>query len=178
MGLSSPEPDQCRNDFGGFRPAPLCGPNKRLRSGLDRLPSAPLDDLLALAYRLGIRQDMVCTGFVAAEDLPAVYTLAEVLVHPTSVNGFGFGLEAMACGTPFITSDMPGVVEAVADAALKVPPQNLPALREALGSLLADEKLARGSSRLVWRARRPIPTGTSRRSSSASMKKLGREVKR
>ncbi|MDP2765650.1 MAG: DCC1-like thiol-disulfide oxidoreductase family protein, partial [Brevundimonas sp.] len=50
---------------------------------------------------------------------------------PTSVEGFGFGMEVLACGVPFITSDLPGVVEAVSDAALTV-----------LGALTATRPLA------------------------------------
>ena len=52
------------------------------------------------------------TGFVDDEDLPAVYKLAKVFVFPSSYEGFGIPpLEALACGTPVISSDAASMPE-------------------------------------------------------------------
>lgn len=100
-----------------------------------------LDRLLELARGLGLGEEVHCTGYVALEDLPAVYSLSEGVVHPTSVEGFGFGMEVMACGTPFVTSDLPGVVEAVGEDALTVPPRDVGRLAQALEALLTRPEL-------------------------------------
>jgi len=103
----------------------------------------PLESLLNLAEELGLRERIVTTGYVPIEDLPAIYTLALGCVHPTSVEGFGFGLEVMACGTPFIASTTAGNRESMGDAALSVPPQQVAPLSDAIKRLLEDEPLRR-----------------------------------
>jgi glycosyltransferase involved in cell wall biosynthesis len=100
-----------------------------------------LDAVLARARALGLEDRTIATGYAALEDLPALYGSALALVHPTSAEGFGFGLEAMACGVPFVTSNLPGVVEAVGDAALTVPPADEARLAEALEAVLARPAL-------------------------------------
>lgn len=105
-------------------------------------PHPNLDALLGEARELGLADDVRCTGFVPVEDLPALYGRSVAVVHPTSVEGFGFGNEVMACRAAFITSDLPGVVEAVGDAALTVPPGQVAPLAEAMGRLLRDPAFA------------------------------------
>lgn|GEM_PF-1379467 len=102
-----------------------------------------LKKMLALAEELGVRGRVSTTGYVDYEDLPAVYSLSDGVVHPTSVEGFGYGLEPLACGTPFVTSDLPGVLESVGGVALTVPPRDAPALEAALARLLAEPALRR-----------------------------------
>ncbi|MFW5856648.1 MAG: glycosyltransferase family 4 protein, partial [Planctomycetota bacterium] len=88
---------------------------------------------------LGIGERVVRPGFVDDEDLPAVYSLADALVFPSVAEGFGFPvLEAMACGTPVIASDIPPLREVAGDAARLVRPGDLPAWRTALEETLAD----------------------------------------
>jgi glycosyltransferase involved in cell wall biosynthesis len=62
--------------------------------------------------RLGIRRAMRFTGYVPFEDLPALYSLAEMFVFPSVYEGFGLPVvEAMACGTPVITGHVPALAE-------------------------------------------------------------------
>lgn len=103
--------------------------------------SPHLKDLLALAQTLGIGDRVSTTGYVAIEDLAAVYAMADAVVHPTSITGFGYGLEPLACGTPFITSNLPGVLESVGGVALAVPPQDVAAVRDALARVIAEPAL-------------------------------------
>lgn len=100
-----------------------------------------VEELLGLAARLGLGSDVVAPGYVALEDLAAVYGMALAVVHPTSVEGFGFGMEVLACGTPLVTSNLPGVVEAVSDAALTVPPGDVGSLKEVLRRILTRPDL-------------------------------------
>jgi glycosyltransferase involved in cell wall biosynthesis len=64
-------------------------------------------------------------GFIDQDDLPAVYSSAEVFVWPSLWEGFGLPpLESMACGTPVITSTTSSLPEVVGHAAAKVDPEN------------------------------------------------------
>lgn len=90
-------------------------------------------------------QGEVCfLGYVADEDLPALYTMAELFVFPSLYEGFGLPpLEAMACGTPVITSNVSSLPEVVGDAALMVNPLDIEALAAAMQQILSDAALRR-----------------------------------
>lgn len=90
-------------------------------------------------------QEAVCfPGYVADEDLPALYTLAELFVFPSLYEGFGLPpLEAMACGTPVITADVSSLPEVVGDAAWMVDPLDVGALADAMQRVLSDTALRR-----------------------------------
>lgn len=78
-------------------------------------------------------------GFIAEEDKAAVLSAADVFVWPSLYEGFGLPpLEAMACGVPVVTSDRSSLPEAVGDAAVTVPPEDVEALTEGLRRLIAD----------------------------------------
>jgi glycosyltransferase involved in cell wall biosynthesis len=82
------------------------------------------------------------TGFARDEDLPALYSDAICLAYPSLYEGFGFPvLEAMACGTPAVTSTVSSMPEVAGDAALLIDPYNVEALVDALRRLLTDESL-------------------------------------
>jgi glycosyltransferase involved in cell wall biosynthesis len=79
------------------------------------------------------------TGYVRSADLPALYSGAEVFVFPSFWEGFGFPvLEAMACGTPVVSSNVSSIPEVAGDAALLVDPRSLPEISEAVLLLLRD----------------------------------------
>ena len=85
---------------------------------------------------------MLFPGFVADADLPALYTLADLLAFPSLYEGFGLPpLEAMACGTPVVTSDNSSLPEAVGSAALLVNAEDTDGLTEALARVLGDADL-------------------------------------
>ncbi len=78
-------------------------------------------------------------GFIAEEDLPALYTLADVFAYPTFYEGFGFPpLEAMACGTPVLASNNSSLPEVVGDAGYLLPAEDTEAWVQALTQLLHD----------------------------------------
>jgi glycosyltransferase involved in cell wall biosynthesis len=82
------------------------------------------------------------TGFVAQEDLPALYRGARMLVYPSLYEGFGLPpAEAMACATPVITSNTTSLPEVVGDAALTVDPMDARAIAAAIAGLLDDPAL-------------------------------------
>ncbi|MCD6519611.1 MAG: glycosyltransferase family 4 protein [Anaerolineae bacterium] len=91
---------------------------------------------------LDLTQEVHLIGFVADEDLPILYSMADLFVFPSLYEGFGIPvLEAMACGTPVVTSSTSSLPEVAGEAALLVPPTDVEALAEAMAKLLEDEEL-------------------------------------
>lgn len=82
-------------------------------------------------------------GFVPDSDLPNLYRGARCMVYPSLFEGFGLPpVEAMACGTPVISSTRGALAEVVANAALTIDPENVPDLTAALTTLATDPALA------------------------------------
>ena len=78
-------------------------------------------------------------GAVSEEDLIALYNVASVVAYPSLVEGFGLPVvEAMACGTPVLTSNRSSLAEVAGDAALCVDPFNVAAIRGGLDLLLRE----------------------------------------
>jgi glycosyltransferase involved in cell wall biosynthesis len=102
------------------------------------------DKIFARVEELGLKDKVIFPGFIADEDLPALYNLAELFVFPSLYEGFGLPpLEAMACGTPVVTSDRPSLPEVVREAGLMVEATDSEALAEAMERVLADKDLRR-----------------------------------
>lgn len=81
-------------------------------------------------------------GFVPEDTLRVFYQAAMVFAFPSLSEGFGLApLEAMACGTPVIASDLPALVEAVGDSAELVSPDNVFDIARGLRELLLDPEL-------------------------------------
>ncbi len=81
-------------------------------------------------------------GFVPHDTLAALYRLADVFVFPSLYEGFGLPpLEAMASGTPVVTSDVSSLPEIVGDAALLIDPHQPEAIADAMRRLLTDHEL-------------------------------------
>jgi glycosyltransferase involved in cell wall biosynthesis len=71
------------------------------------------------------------TGQVSDDDLAALYTGARALVFPSDEEGFGLPpIEALACGTPVVACDVPGVNEVLAGRATLVDPDDIEGLIE------------------------------------------------
>ena len=85
---------------------------------------------------------VVLTGYVADEDLPALYSSALVFAYPSLYEGFGLPpLEAMACGAPVVTSGSTSIPEVTGNAALLVDPYETESIAEGLRSVLGDADL-------------------------------------
>jgi glycosyltransferase involved in cell wall biosynthesis len=119
------------------------------------------EDVFKQVEELGIREQVIFTGYIPPGDLPGIYNLARIFVYPSVYEGFGLPpLEAMACGTPTITTDISSMPENVGDAAILVPTGDEDALTEAMRSLLDNpdlqEQLSRGGTqragRFTWKA--------------------------
>lgn len=104
----------------------------------------------------GYGRDIHFPGWIEQEDLPAVYSMADLFLYPSNLEAFPIPVvEAMACGTPLITSDQNGLLEIAGDAALPVDPGNVQAIAGAIERVLASAPLrAELSARGAARARR------------------------
>ncbi|MCL7453935.1 MAG: glycosyltransferase family 4 protein [Anaerolineae bacterium] len=111
-----------------------------------RLPAQsrpPLYDPRPLAQELGIAQDVHFVGWVEESHKPALYRGAACAVFASRYEGFGLPvLEALACGTPLITTTASSLPEIAGDAAMVVDPDDTAALAGAILACLVDETLA------------------------------------
>ena len=88
------------------------------------------------------KKEVILTGYLSDEAVHALYSLAEVFVFPSLTEGFGVPpLEAMACGTPVVTTNCGAVAEVVGAGAMTVPPTDDHELEKALVRVLDSEKL-------------------------------------
>ncbi len=126
--------------------------------GLQRWESG---ELVQRARSAGV----VTPGFVAQEDLPALYRQAGMLVYLSLYEGFGLPpLEAMACGTPVVASNTTSLPEAVGEAALTVDPTNTEEIAAAMARLLDEPSLRQALQQAgVERAREFTWRRTARR---------------
>jgi len=81
-------------------------------------------------------------GYVTETHLAHIYNLATIFIYPSLYEGFGLPpLEAMACGTPVIVSNVASLPEVCGDAALYVEPMDLQGIIDKISLLANDEKL-------------------------------------
>lgn len=94
------------------------------------------------AYELGLKDDVIFTGYVPVEELPLFYNAAHIFCYPSFYEGFGLPpLEAMACGTPTIASNITSIPEVLGDDAVYINPQDVHDISDKLLSLIEDEAL-------------------------------------
>jgi glycosyltransferase involved in cell wall biosynthesis len=104
-------------------------------------PAAELADCIA---QNDLTASVRFMGVVPEEKLPALYRGAKALVFPSLYEGFGFPvLEAMACGTPVVTSNTTAMPEVAGDAALLVDPTSVEQIAEAMKQVVSDHPLRR-----------------------------------
>lgn len=100
------------------------------------------------ASELGLMPFVDWTGYVSPGQLIKEYQTADVFCLPSRYEGFGLTLlEAMACGTPCVCSNIGSLPEVAGDAARKVDPAILPQLVEALTEVLTRKEIAEDLSR-------------------------------
>lgn len=127
-------------------------PRKGLEYLAAALPALPTDVALLLAGRWepGYRAKVMAAagsaagrivevGYVADADLPAYYTLADLYVTPSLLEGFAYTpAEALACGAPVVATTAGSLPETVGPGGILVPPRDPRALAAAIDALLAD----------------------------------------
>lgn len=114
---------------------------KFVKVGNPQSPGAR-EELIKQINTLGLQNEVKFVGFVSESDITKYYNAADLFVFPSLYEGFGLPpLEAMACGTPVITSNFTSLPEVVGDSAIIVDPYDVKAFAEAMYNLLTDEKL-------------------------------------
>src|SRR6266849_730988 len=99
-------------------------------------------DLRRTVVRSGVQNDVRFLGFVPIEVLRIFYDSAKIFVFPSLYEGFGLPpLEAMAHGTPVVTSNVSSLPEVVGNAAVLVNPENVFEIMRALHRVLLDKAL-------------------------------------
>jgi glycosyltransferase involved in cell wall biosynthesis len=94
------------------------------------------------AKELKIHSQVKFLNYVSSQELPIIINQAISLVFPTLWEGFGFPiLEAMACGTPVITSNISSLPEVAGDAAILVNPHRSQEISNAMYNIATDEKM-------------------------------------
>lgn len=100
------------------------------------------DRIFTRISQLGIQDQVIFADYIPYAELPLWYNAADIFIYPSLYEGFGLPpLEAMACGTPVITSSVSSLPEVVGEAAITVDPLNVDALAAAIAGLLADPVL-------------------------------------
>jgi glycosyltransferase involved in cell wall biosynthesis len=118
----------------------------------DRIQAPPLviagpkgwryEEAFAAVRDLRLEEDVLFPGYVPREELPLWYNAADLFVYPSLYEGFGLPpLEAMACGTPVVTSNVSSLPEVVGEAGLMVEPTDVEGMAEALYQGLTDRSL-------------------------------------
>jgi glycosyltransferase involved in cell wall biosynthesis len=128
-------------------------------------------EIFATVRNTGYAEELRFVGRVEEDDLVALYNAADVFVYPSLYEGFGLPpLEAMACGTPVVTSTAASLPEVVGDAAMMVDPLDVEALATAIATIVRDPSLqsclsAQGVQRaatFTWDATARIVAGVYR----------------
>ena len=113
-----------------------------------------------------LMEHIMLTGYIPNKELPNLYRLAEIFLYPSLRESFGIPiLEAMACGTPVITSNTSAMPEVAGEGALMIDPFKAEQIADTILQLLSDDALRKQT----------IAYGIER-ASKFSWKKTAREV--
>lgn len=90
----------------------------------------------------GYGKDILFPDWIDQADMPAVFSLADLYLYPSNLEAFPIPLtEAMACGTPILTSNVNGLKEIAGDAALLMDPTDTGSIADGIARILSDAHL-------------------------------------
>lgn len=100
------------------------------------------EHVFSVVEELGLNEAVIFPGYIPREELPLWYNAADLFIYPSLYEGFGLPLlEAMACGTPVITSNISSLPEVVDGAGILVDPGSVEDMAEAMRQVLSDSSL-------------------------------------
>ncbi len=100
------------------------------------------DDIFSFISKNKMEEHVLFLDYVPENDVVTLYSNAELFLFPSLYEGFGFPvLEAMACGTPVITSNISSLPEVAGHAAILVNPENVEEIKEAMIKIGSNPKL-------------------------------------
>ena len=101
-----------------------------------------VEEYFQIVEDLGIKDEVIFTGYVGGDDLKPLYSYAEFFVMPSLYEGFGQTVvEAMACGAPAIVSKISSIPEIAGDSVYYVNPYDTEGIAKAMKELAGDENL-------------------------------------
>jgi glycosyltransferase involved in cell wall biosynthesis len=90
----------------------------------------------------GYGKDILFPDWIDQADMPAVFSMASLYLYPSNLEAFPIPLtEAMACGTPILTSNINGLKEIAGDAALLIDPTDTESIANGITRILSDLEL-------------------------------------
>jgi glycosyltransferase involved in cell wall biosynthesis len=100
------------------------------------------DEIFEKIIALKLERNIIFTGYVADKDAPFLLSGATAFLFPSLYEGFGMPpLEAMACGTPVLSSNTSALPEVVGDAGILVDPYDIDAIANGIRCLSEDKQL-------------------------------------
>ncbi|MBI5586993.1 MAG: glycosyltransferase family 4 protein [Deltaproteobacteria bacterium] len=100
------------------------------------------DAIIGTIEELGLTEDVKFLGWLPFEDIPLIYSAAELFVFPSLHEGFGIPVvEAFACGVPVVCSGIEPLKEVAAGAACLVDPLSVEEMAEGIGKVLTERPL-------------------------------------
>lgn len=103
------------------------------------------DEIFTTVRELGMEDDVQFPGFVDDTDLPTLYSGAEFFAYPSLYEGFGLPvIEALACGTPVLTSDNSCLPEAGGEGALYIEAESVESIADGIIRLATQPELRAG----------------------------------
>lgn len=133
------------------------------------------DEIFRRIQDLGLGDQVVFTGYVPDEDLPALYRGAAAFAYPSLYEGFGLPVaEAMACGVPVLTSNLSSMPEVAGDAAVLVDPEDTRSIAAGLLRILTDPRLAAELSEKGFRRARGFTWERTARLALATFEAAGK----
>jgi glycosyltransferase involved in cell wall biosynthesis len=98
-------------------------------------------EMLIKLKRADLAGLIITPGYIPSSQMPLMYNCSSLFLYPSLRESFGLPvLEAMACGAPVITSDIPAIREVGGDAAVFIDPENTNAIAENISSLLNSQE--------------------------------------
>jgi glycosyltransferase involved in cell wall biosynthesis len=95
----------------------------------------------------GYGRDILFPDWIDQADMPAVFSLASLYLYPSNLEAFPIPLtEAMACGTPILTSNVNGLKEIAGDAAILMDPSDTKSIAGGISKILSDPQLSEALS--------------------------------
>ena len=143
-------------------------------------------DVFATIERLELGEWVKHAGFIPTADLPFWYNCAEAFLYPSVYEGFGLPvLEAMACGTPVITTDVSSLPEVAGEAAQCLPPSEIDLWTGALRDLtkngewreLARTRGLKRAQQFSWARTAELTLNCYRKATLARNRPLGENEK-
>lgn len=100
------------------------------------------NEIRDLIIENNIEKDIILTGYIQDQELISLYNLATYFVFPSIYEGFGLPvLEAMACGTPVIASNVSSIPEVAGESAIYIDPHDETTLVSAFEKVISDGKI-------------------------------------